>query len=234
MKILIIGATHGNELLGIKLYQRLLRKRSPLLEHITFLIGNPKAYHAKVRYIDSDLNRSYGIDGNSYEQRRAKYIQQYIQLTQPDLVLDMHTTTCIQPNCLIINNTAGDAKRRMLAASHIDTLLQVVPMNDITTLGDNIVGYEIPNQSITPQLLDDIINDLQRYVDNNAQYKAKKLYVMHDKIYKSDVTPEQAATFKNFTIHDLGCVPIMTGESSYKKQTDYLGFKASIVQEIKV
>lgn len=44
MKILLIAATHGNELLGIKLYERLLKKRSPLLEKIDFVIGNPKAY----------------------------------------------------------------------------------------------------------------------------------------------------------------------------------------------
>lgn len=59
MKLLIIAATHGNELLGIKLYQFLLAQHSALLESIDFVIGNPRAYAAHKRYIQSDLNRSY-------------------------------------------------------------------------------------------------------------------------------------------------------------------------------
>jgi hypothetical protein len=146
VKILMIAATHGNELLGIKLYQRLLQKRSPLLEHINFMIGNPRAFAAKKRYIDCDLNRSYGVNGQLYEQQRAAEIAAYISETKPDIVLDMHTTSCIQPNCLIVGNLDGAAKRRLLAASHITTILAVQPMNDVATLGNNVVGYEIPNR----------------------------------------------------------------------------------------
>lgn len=44
MKILIIAATHGNELLGIKLYERLLKRRATLLESVDFIIGNQTPY----------------------------------------------------------------------------------------------------------------------------------------------------------------------------------------------
>lgn len=234
MKILILAATHGNELLGIKLYQRLLQKRSPLLEHIDFMISNPKAFAAKKRYIDCDLNRSYGTNGSKYEQQRAAAITEYVRLTKPDLILDMHTTSCKQPNCLIVGTIDGAMRRRLLAASHIDRILQVTPMNDVAMLGNNVVGYEIPNRSITSALLDDIAEDLQRFVDNQLAHSHKKLFVMQDKIYKRDVTDEQASTFINFEMHELGYVPIMTGENSYKKQTDYLGFKASAPEDIRL
>lgn len=235
MKVLIIGATHGNELLGTKLYARLLQKRSPLLGHVDFIVGNPRAYAARQRYINCDLNRSYQSHGTKYEERRAREIERYIARTQPDLILDMHTTSCEQPNCLMLGSLRGDMKRRLLRASHIGHLLQVQPMGDIATLGDNVVGYEVPNRNITNQLLDDIAADLQRLVDNVGGYERKKLYVMSDKIYKKDVTPEQVATFVNFEMHDtLGFVPIMTGEYSYKRQTDYLGFKSPAPQEIMV
>lgn len=232
MKILIIGATHGNELLGTKLYQRLLAKRSSLLEHIDFMVGNPPAYAAKKRYIDCDLNRSYQSDGQQYEERRAREIKDYIRMTQPDLVLDMHTTSCDQPPCIIIGDTKGQVKRRFLRASHVTTLLQVQPMNSIVTLGDSVAAYEVPNVQITPALLDAIAADLERFVNGEGGYEMKKLYAMSDKIYKKDVTTEQAATFVNFAMHSLGFVPIMTGENSYKRQTDYLGFKSSAPQEI--
>lgn len=230
----MIAATHGNELLGIKLYQRLLAQRSPLLNAIDFIVGNPRAYAEKLRYIDTDLNRSYGVEGAGYEVLQARKIHEYIQLTKPDIVLDMHTTNCVQPNCLIVHSLEGDMKKKFLRASHIDTILQVQPMGDIATVTDNVVGYEVPNKAITPILLDEITKDLENFVSNEEPCRAKKLYRMHGKIYKRDVPPQQAKSFVNFQQHELGFVPIMTGNNSYKKQTDYLGFKASVTEEIMV
>jgi len=232
MRILIIAATHGNELLGIKLYRRLLTKRTPLLEHVDFIIGNPRAFAARTRYIEHDLNRSYQSDGASYEEQRAHDIKKYIATTKPDLILDMHTTTCVQPDCLIVADTTGDIRQRFLRACHIDTVLQVHSLNDIASIGDNVVGYEVPNRHITPVLLDAIIDDLQRFIDDKTYATTKHLFRMIDKIYKKDVTTEQAKSFVNFQMHELGFVPIMTGENSYKRQTDYLGFKASAPEEI--
>ncbi len=232
MKILIIGATHGNELLGTKLYARLLQRRSPLLENIDFVIGNPRAFTVKQRYIDDDLNRSYQRAGDEYEVHRAREIKRYIELTKPDLVLDMHTTNCVQLNCLIVGSMNGDIKRRFLRASHINTILHVKPLGDIATLGDNIMAYEVPNNAITRKLLDAIIEDIQRFVDDSGGYEHKKLYTMSGKIYKRDVTEKQSASFVNFELHPLGFVPIMTGNNSYKSQTNYFGFRAPVPEEI--
>lgn len=234
MKILIIGATHGNELLGTKLYARLLQQRSPLLEHVDFIIGNPRAYAAKKRYMQQDLNRSYQSTDSSYEATRAQEIKAYIELTQPDIVLDMHTTNCQQPNCLIIGDLNGEMKRRFLRACHISTLLQVQPIGDILSLGNNVLGYEVPNRHINTQLLDAIIGDLQRFVNGEQPHARKQLFTMRGRIYKKDVSPTDAATFVNFKPHPLGFVPVMTGENSYKRQTDYLGFKATAPEHIEV
>lgn len=234
MKILIVAATHGDELLGIEVYKRLLQRKSPLLECIDFIIGNPRAYAAHNRHIDTDLNRCYGVDGDTYEHKRAQEIAHYIKVTTPDLVLDMHTTACKQPSCLIISSLPGEMKQRMLASSHITNVLQVKPMHDITTCGEDVIGYEVTNDSITDALLDEIIADLQRFLDNSRSFPSKKLFEMQDKIYKKSVTREQAATFINFEMHALGYVPIMTGDNSYKRQTDYLGFKSKPGVEIRL
>jgi len=234
MKILIIGATHGDELLGIKVYERLLSQRSPLLEQIDFLVGNPRAYAQKTRYTETDLNRSYGVTGDSYEQQRAREIQQYMSDSRPDLVLDMHTTNCHQPPCVILSDLKGQAKKQFLRACHIPFILKVKSMNDIVTLGNNIIGYEVPNRLITPQLLDAIIDDIGRFINGTGGSETKQLFAMNGKIFKSDVSTSQAKTFVNFEQHELGFVPIMTGNNSYKRDTDYLGFKASLPEEIKV
>ena len=234
MKILLIAATHGNELLGVKLYERLLNQRSTLLESIDFLIGNPRAYAGKRRYTEYDLNRAYGQKGDSYEHQRARQIAAHIKATNPDIVLDMHTTSCVQPPCLIVPNLKGKAKKRLLRASHISNILQVKPMGDIATLSNSVVGYEVPNAQINSNLLDSVTEDLQRFLDQSAPHCAKRVFKMQGKIYKRDVSPARAKTFVNFEMHPLGYVPIMTGENSYKRQTDYLGFKASAPEEIKV
>ncbi len=234
MKLLVIGATHGDELLGIKLYKRLLQTRSPLLEYVDFIIGNPRAYTAKKRYIETDLNRSYQKKGDLYEEKRAQEIKSYIASTCPDLVIDMHTTTCKQPSCIITSGTDGEMRRRFLRACHLPTILQVQPMGDIASLGNFVVAYEVPNRDISPALLDDITADLQRFVADIGGFEEKKLFVMSDKIYKKDVTDEQASGFINFEMNSLGFVPIMTGENSYKRQTDYLGFKSLAPREFKV
>ncbi len=231
-KVLIIGATHGDELLGTKLYPYILRKHPELLEYVDFIVGNPKAYAQKVRYTQSDLNRCYGKQGSTYEHARARYIAHYINITKPDLVLDMHTTTCIQPSCLIINDLAGALKKRFLRASSIDILLQVKPLHDITSIKQNVIGYEIPKKCVSTQALEAICQDILRFSRNTTHTKTKQLYKMKDKIYKKDISNTVAKTFVNFEKHELGFIPIMTGENSYKKHTDYLGFKASGPEKI--
>lgn len=226
MKILIIAATHGDELLGIRLYEKLLRDRSPLLESIDFMIGNPRALSARKRYIDNDLNRSYQATAGGYEVWRASEIRDYISLTKPDLVLDMHTTNCIQPSCLIIGSMDGEAKHHFLAASHIEVLLQVGLKGDIASVIDNVVGYEVSNSSITPSLLDRIALDLSNFIEGKEVSSRKQLFKITDKMYKKDVTEDQARSFINFEMSPMGFIPIMTGENSYKRHTDYVGFKS--------
>ena len=232
MNILIIGATHGNELLGPKLYERLLRKRSPLLEHLDFIIGNPRAYAQRVRYIESDLNRSYGQGNTTYEERRANEIQQYINDTRPDLVVDMHTTTTVQPNIVIVGNTTNHQVKTFLRACHLHQILKVQPMHDSASITDNLIAYEVPNRNISPALLDEIESDLMRFVAGETHDGSRLLYEMTEKIYQKDVTPAQFKTFVNFEMHPLGYIPIMTGNNSYKRQTDYYGFKSRAPQEL--
>lgn len=231
MKVLIVAASHGNELLGIKVYEKLLRTRSPLLEHVDFIIGNPRAYAAKKRYIDTDLNRSYDSSSTGYEHMRAAEIREYVSRTRPDIVLDMHTTNCVQPSCLIVTNLDGTEKRRFLRASSIEKILKVAPMADITSLGDHVIGYEISNQHVATEV-DMVIADVARYVAGETGRSTKQLFDMQGKIYKSEIAESQVATLINFEPHELGFVPVLVGENSYKKQTDYLGFKTSLPEEI--
>ena len=232
MKVLIIGASHGNELLGTKLYIRLLKTKSPLLEHVDFIVGNPRAFATNERFTESDLNRSYQSSDATYEAKRARQITTYVRATKPDIILDMHTTTCDQPSCLVVGeDISGEMMRRLLGASHIDKLLQVQPLGDILSLGGFVVGYEVSESRVTNTLLDDIAGDIERFVKNQQRHRTKQLYTMSGKIYRKDMSEDEAARLINFEEHKEGFVPILVGERAYKS-TDYIGFKAETPVEV--
>jgi succinylglutamate desuccinylase len=127
-KILAIISTHGNELLGPNVLSYMLNKRSELLEYVDFMVANPRACSQNVRYVESDLNRSYGSDLDTYEARRSKAIEDRIKLLQPELVLDFHTTTAEQPDLLITANIEDKVSRDFINASVIKDVLVVEPL----------------------------------------------------------------------------------------------------------
>ncbi|MBD2460164.1 aspartoacylase [Oscillatoria sp. FACHB-1407] len=113
-RVLIAGATHGNELIGAFLIHKF--ERSPhLITRSSFetqtLLVNPKALAARVRYIDTDLNRSFNRpcpahELTAYEDLRAREIEQVFgpQGKAPvDVILDLHSTTSNMGLTLIID-----------------------------------------------------------------------------------------------------------------------------------
>ncbi|OGZ11452.1 MAG: hypothetical protein A2942_04360 [Candidatus Lloydbacteria bacterium RIFCSPLOWO2_01_FULL_50_20] len=70
-------------------------ERSPVraLGHkgLDFVLGNPKAYERNIRFIDRDLNASFGVSDSSYESGRATEILN--EINGGDVVIDFHTTT---------------------------------------------------------------------------------------------------------------------------------------------
>jgi len=71
-KILFIGATHGDEPIGIEVLKNLEKK----FNNFDWIIGNPKALKKRTREFAGDLNRSApgNVNSNQYEQKRAAEI----------------------------------------------------------------------------------------------------------------------------------------------------------------
>ncbi len=111
--IAIVGGTHGNEYTGVYLIRKLRinqfqEKWNGL--NIDLLIGNPKAYEKCVRFIDHDLNRSFGkkdltdFELPGYEANRAKVISQKIDSPKTDFIIDLHTTSANMGVSIILVN----------------------------------------------------------------------------------------------------------------------------------
>lgn len=96
INVLICALTHGNEVIGLQIINLILLD---ILRHgnrynIGFLLNNVKAYHKNVRFIDSDLNRSFlkTTTEPQAECKRAKQIEKIIDGLNIKLILDLHQT----------------------------------------------------------------------------------------------------------------------------------------------
>lgn len=225
--ILLIGASHGNELLGPKLFSHLLQYRKEVLEYVDVLIGNPRAFAAHKRYIESDINRSYNTTLDTYESRRAEHIKNYIAVNKPDLVIDFHTTTAVQLNCLIASTINDSEVRRYMRASHVNNVIVVHPLHDITEVAPHFVAYEISNDNINIALLDAICDDIMRFVRSEVASNNQ----MQGKIPTDD--SGILSNRDNFVYRkDLRYTPSFIGEKAYEQDGTYVGFMLSEPREI--
>lgn len=101
MKVVIIGATHGNEKTGAWLIEKWKAQPSllPSKHEYLLLMGNPKALEQNLRFVDFDLNRSFNggnQDSKTYEYIRAKELKNKLkEWTKGEdfFLIDLHTTT---------------------------------------------------------------------------------------------------------------------------------------------
>ncbi len=92
--LVVSAGMHGNEQINIRSMLDVLNEYGSTINQSNkgtcFLIGNPKAVIANTRFIEVDLNRSFGVEGNLYEQQRAREIME--GLGSFSYALDLHQT----------------------------------------------------------------------------------------------------------------------------------------------
>ena len=94
------------------------------------LVCNELAKEANTRYIDADLNRVFGLEGEGYEYQRAKEILEVCK--DYDLVVDIHTTTALTSTTAIVSKKEDVDYARIFNPSKI----VIIPMQ--TTLIANV------------------------------------------------------------------------------------------------
>lgn len=115
-QVAIVGGIHGNEVIGAHLIQK-FERYPELIQRTTLnvipLLGNPRAFAACKRYMETDLNRCFQLQDlqdptrTSYEDRRAKQIYQLLRPAgQPhvDVIVDLHSTTANMGLTLILGS----------------------------------------------------------------------------------------------------------------------------------
>ena len=236
-RILFIGSQHGNELLGDVLHGYIKKHRKELLPFITFKIGNLRAKKAGVRFMESDLNRSYTGSRRTYEERRAAGLLSYINNGSFDLVLDLHTTTNthIKP-CLIIPSV-NESILPFLTSSSIERfVLMRHPMVAASLIGTcpSAVSIEVSHAGLSSGLMGRLSDDIARYLSNIPVPAERIIYEVDELLAKGELSAAEIKKMRNFEKNEHGFTPVLVGDNAYKKHTHYLGFKAYKVYKVKV
>lgn len=95
----LMAVTHGNEVAGIRVLNQVLKLfKEGVIEFpcpIAFVLANPWASKQDVRFIERDLNRSFGCMSNHlHEEKRAKDLEPILRDTS--YLVDFHQT--IEPS----------------------------------------------------------------------------------------------------------------------------------------
>ncbi|SRR3990167_6806014 len=137
MKILVVGGVHGNEQTGIALARVFIADKDA---RINGLVVNREAVRKKVRFLETDLNRSFGVlCPMSFEERLAR--KQILRLKKFGLVLDVHNTKASGTTCAITVQEPNELQLRV--ATHLGfsklvvmppggSLISVVPQRSLS------------------------------------------------------------------------------------------------------
>lgn len=106
MKVGFLALIHGNEVIGLPILNTLIQNLlngtlAPDFE-ILFGLGNLPAAYADKRFLDTDLNRCFGLaTDSSPEEKRAREIERYL-LNEVDYLIDLHQTVQVSQNPFFI------------------------------------------------------------------------------------------------------------------------------------
>ena len=226
-KILLVGSQHGNELLGIRLYEYISEKRPVLLECIEYYCANPLAFALNKRLIETDMNRSYAKDSSGYEAERAKDLSEKIHSTDYSYVIDCHTTTTDVGVCFIIKERNVVIDKVINTAPSITNI--ILMKKDIAHLSlldasSNVVAVEanekIATRESTLTILLKMIEQLLK--DDTLEPTSRSIYSV-DGFIESTANLDKANlhNFKNYK----GNYPVLCGGDT--KSRTYKGFWAT-------
>jgi len=135
----ITGGTHGNELTGIYLVKK-WQNNPKLIQRDSFntiaKLMNTQAIKEVRRYIDHDLNRSFGLSDlaneslESYEARLAKELNCELgkkgsDSPKVDFIVDLHTTTANMGLSIVVSNTSQETWRAIAYLCKMEPSLKV-------------------------------------------------------------------------------------------------------------
>ncbi|OGG24028.1 hypothetical protein A3A79_02420 [Candidatus Gottesmanbacteria bacterium RIFCSPLOWO2_01_FULL_43_11b] len=204
-----VTAIHGNETMPHRALRQIGEKH---------VIGNPLALLLNRRFINLDLNASFGVRGVLYEQLRAPQVLK--KLNSHGLVIDFHTFSCDSPPFAIVVDESMIPLASSLGVEH------VVHMRHNIKKGHALInfrdGVSVEVGAHKDQRSFDLAQQIVMKLKNNGiKPQSVRVYEVFGKI-------EEPGNYQNFVRAQDGIIPVLYGEKAYIKQ----GFYGLIAREI--
>lgn len=200
-KYQFVTGLHGNERIPVVTLAEL---------GIEQIVGNPKALSLNKRFIEKDMNASFGTNGNKYEEKLAKKMIK--EIGKGKTVIDFHTTLSVNEPFVIV------VDKDMIEFASSLGIKKIVHMKY-----NNKGGHALINHAKGVSVECGVH-------DTYESYRTCKKVVAHledpcdeaVEVYEVFGTITKKGKYENFVEHEGGFVPIFANKNSYGN----LGLKA--------
>lgn len=180
IKIGLLALVHGNEIIGLPILNTLLNGLVSGLIHteheIIFGLGHLPAANKDARYLENDLNRSFGLSTEqSPEDLRAREIEKYL-LNEVDYLIDLHQTIqhTLTPFFIFQFSSKNCLSHISLINSKFPTVLQFDAIGETQGLSTDEylrgrgrfgVALELGQIGLTPEKFDVGVSTCARFIE---------------------------------------------------------------------
>ncbi len=206
MKIQFVTGLHGNERLPILALASIGQ---------TQIVANTEALSKNVRFTEKDLNSSFGTNGKTYEEKRAKEILKLID--KYSRVIDLHTFSGQSDPFVIIVDLKILEFAKSLGFKHIVYMKHNIKGGHALINFRKGVSIEMGNHN-DPKVAERVIKLAEMIKNKKSDFQKAKIYEVFGIITKP-------GKYFNFKKHKDGFTPILAGENAY----DFYGLKARII-----
>lgn len=184
-KFTVVGSIHGDEPAGKKSIEKVLDSDYEFKKPVKFIIANEKALKENVRFIESDLNRSFPGDkeSNKHEERLAAELLKEIGDSK---VLDIHTTHSFD-SPFANTKSFEDPEMEMIKASGAEYAVKFEEnQGTLTDFKTGIVvetGLQHSNQAVENAV--NVIENFLAYfnvIDEEFEVSKPNLFVQEEKV----------------------------------------------------
>lgn len=206
--IQFVTAVHGNEVMPTLALASIDEPQ---------IVANPRALAQRVRYTEHDLNASFGTKGKTYEERRAREIDQILEPEK--LVVDFHSFSIESEPFAIVVDLAMVPLASSLGVKHVVYMKHNIKAGHALIDHHKGVSVEVGRHS-DPQSFEITLGIVRLLKKNGIKPTRVRVYEVYDRI-------TSRGNYINFKEKD-GVVPVLYGARAY----DGLGFYGLAAREI--
>lgn len=217
MNLGVVCCLHGTEAYGLEVIKKLPAS-------VPFFIGNLEALNRNVRFLDSDLNRSFpGKESGNHEEKIAYNLEK--ELSCLDYILDLHSSS---NNCPIFGIITHPNEQKIDFAKRLG-LTKLVIMKESFASGKSLIDFVKCGISIEvgPHKREENVKEVLRLIYNFLDKKVRSnidIFEVFEIIKKeADVTK-----IKNFEYVKKG---VVIAKSENKEQIALFDFIPILIDE---